>query len=366
MFTFVSMRIQRLPRCLGAFLCLALLAGCGKADKPTGPRDMSARAVRTTTAGMQPLERSLVVVGSLAAREEAVIAAQVAGQIEQCRVELGDLVTNGQEIALIDTAAYEARLRQVQANLERARVAADTAKRDLERVRRLQQENIASIAALDEAEAAASQNEADAKAADAELAVARLDLERSRVKAPFDGAIAARLASAGDYVGVGAPFVRLVQINPLRLQLDVPERESGQMQVGQTVRVTAEGHSGIVTGKLARLAPSIRASDRMLAVEADVPNPGNLRAGLFARATIVINPEEPALCVPAGALTTFAGLAKVVLVQEGKAVERTVTTGRRQGTWVEILSGLAKGDTVVLEPAGLRTGQPLTLDAKAR
>ena len=294
------------------------------------------------------------------------IAAQVAGQIEQCRVELGDMVTNSQEMVLIDTAAYEARLKEAAANLDRTQAAAASAKRDLERVRQLQRDQIASISALDQAEAMATQTAADTKAFEAALAVAKLDLERSRVRAPFAGAVAARLASAGDYVGVGTPIVRLVQMDPLRLRLDVPERDAGLVAVGQSVRVITEGDTNRVAGQLARLAPSIRETDRMLAVEADVPNPGGLRAGLFARAEIVINPAEPALCVPVGSLITFAGLEKVVLVKDGKAIERTVTTGRRDGNWVEVRSGLNKGDAVVTEPAGLRTGQPLTIDAKAR
>jgi multidrug efflux pump subunit AcrA (membrane-fusion protein) len=114
------------------------------------------------------------------------------------------------------------------------------------------------------------------------------------------------------------------------------------------------------------MAPAIRASDRMLAVEADIPNPGSLRAGLFARAEIVLDAGEPAVCVPERALTSFAGLDKVVVRRDGKAEERTVAIGRRADGWVEILSGLKAEESVVLDPAGLRTGQPLTLDAKAR
>jgi len=350
----------------GALAALALLAGCGRPAATNPPQDTAPRPVQTIPVELRPFERALTVVGSLAAREEAVVAAQVAGQIEQCRVDLGDPVTNGQEMILIDTAAYEARLRQAQANLNRARAAAENAQSDLKRVRQLQAEKIASISDLDAAQASAVQTEADAMAAEAALAVAKLDLQRSHVKAAFSGTVAARITSVGDYVGVGAPMVRLVQTDPLRLKLDVPERDAARVEAGQTVRITTEGDTRAVTGQLTRLAPSIRASDRMLAVEADVPNPGHLRAGLFARAQIVVNPAEPALCVPAAAIVTFAGLEKVIVAQEGKAVERTITTGRRNGDWVEVLSGLAKGDAVVTEPAGLRTGQPLMLDAKAR
>jgi multidrug efflux pump subunit AcrA (membrane-fusion protein) len=80
---------------------------------------------------------------------------------------------------------------------------------------------------------------------------------------------------------------------------------------------------------------------------------------LFARAQIVVDDHEDVLSVPAAAVIAFAGLEKVVIVRDGKAAEKTVTTGRRDGEWVEIVAGLAAGDTVVLNPTGVRTGQPL-------
>lgn len=99
----------------------------------------------------------------------------------------------------------------------------------------------------------------------------------------------------------------------------------------------------------------------MLPVEADVPNRGALRTGLFARARIIVDVQDSGLSVPANALTVFAGIEKVVAVQDGKAVETPVTTGRRGTDWVEILSGLSGGETVVLEPGGLRTGQTVMI-----
>jgi membrane fusion protein (multidrug efflux system) len=101
----------------------------------------------------------------------------------------------------------------------------------------------------------------------------------------------------------------------------------------------------------------------MLLVEADVPSRGSLRPGLFARSKIVVNEHEEGVSVPAAALMTFAGIVKVVVVKDGKAVERTVTTGRRGPDWIEILDGLRAGEYVVLHPTGLRTGQPVIIQS---
>jgi len=305
------------------------------------------------------MERVLHVVGTLAAREQATIAAQVAGQLEKNYVDIGDHVKAGQELALIDTTSYEALANASSANLARANASAANAAQNLKRIQDLQKERIASTSDLDSAVADASRTRSEVKAAEANDAIARLNLDRSRVRAPFDGAVAARLASAGDYLAVGAPIVRLVQTDPLRLRLEVPERESVAIRAGQYTRVTVEGDTNVHRGQIARVAPAIQQENRMLQVEADIPNRGGLRAGLFVRAAIIVNEREETVCVPASAPITFAGIEKVVVVRDGKAAEKTVFTGRRDGDWVEIVSGLKPGEMVVLDPAGIRTGQPV-------
>lgn len=345
---------------LPAALSAVLLVSCSPSEKPKVARpDAAPRNVRIARAELRPMERTLRVVGTLSAHAEATVAAQVAGQIETNHVDLGDHVAAGQELTLIDTTSYEARARQAAAVLAKATAAAASAAQDLKRIQDLQKDNIASTADLDQAVAEAGKTAADVKAAEAAAAIARLDLERSRVRSPFAGSIAQRLVNAGDYVGVGTPMMRLVKTDPLRLRLEVPERESMAVRVGQVVRLSAEGDTNIYRGQIARVAPAIRDADRMLLVEADVPNPGTLRVGLFANAQIVLQENESVVSVPGKALLIFAGIEKIVTLKDGKAAEKTVTAGRRNGDWVEIVSGLAPGEPVVLEPGGIRTGQPL-------
>ena len=156
------------------------------------------------------------------------------------------------------------------------------------------------------------------------------------------------------------PVMTLVQVDPLRLRLEVPERESAVVHTNQAVRLTIDGDTNVYTGRIARLSPALNEQSRMLLVEADVPSRGALRPGLFARANIIFNERDEGVSVPANALINFAGIEKVVVVQDGKALEKTVSTGQRQSGWVEIVSGLAARETVVLDPGGLRTGQPVT------
>jgi len=356
------MNLARHQNWLCGALCVLLLAACSKSDKAVGPRvDAAPRSVRVVRAESRPMERVLYAVGTLSAYDATTVAAQLSGQIEKFRVDLGDQVRAGDELALIDTAAYEALSRQAAANLAKARASAANAGRSLQRVQELQKDRIASGSDLDSAVAEDEQARAEVKAVEAAAAIAQLNLDRSRVKSPFDGAVAGRIASVGSYAAVGTPIVRLVKTNPLRLQLEVPERDSIFVRVGQAVRITAEGDTNVYSGKLARVSPAIQESNRMLPVEADVSAQGGLRPGLFAKAQIVFNDDDHGISVPPEALIAFAGIEKVVAVVEGKALEKNVTSGRRGTGWVEIVSGVQAGETLVLDPTGLRTGTPVII-----
>jgi len=142
----------------------------------------------------------------------------------------------------------------------------------------------------------------------------------------------------------------------------VPEREAASIRIGQMVRVKLEGDPAEHLGRVVRLSPAIQEQNRTLAVEAEVANPaGRLRPGAFARAEIVVEADREAVLVPASAVVTFAGLEKVFGVENGKAVEKRIRTGRRAGERVEVLDGVAAGELVVLEPGNLVGGSLVTV-----
>ena len=130
----------------------ALLLSCGKTDNAKPARvDAAPREVRVARAELRLMDRSVRVVGTLSAHDEATVAAQVAGQIEQSHVDIGDHVTTGQELALIDQTSYEALAQQSAANLARANASAANARQNLKRIQELQRNSIASASELDQA-----------------------------------------------------------------------------------------------------------------------------------------------------------------------------------------------------------------------
>ncbi|HEX7185114.1 MAG TPA: efflux RND transporter periplasmic adaptor subunit [Thermoanaerobaculia bacterium] len=399
-------------------LSLAGLAGCG-GDQPVaaareggrGERggqgqgeekrpDLPSREVRLAEAEQAKLSRTVPVSGALAADEEAELGMKVAGRLASIAVDLGSRVRRGQVIARLIPTDSQIRVSQAESALEQARAqlglepnepvrrvapeqtalvkqaAANLtqAKLTRDRMARLFQEQLIPQSDFDAAEAALQVAEARYQEAvetahvrqallaqrASELRLARQQLADSTLTAPFDGVISERRAGVGDYLAVGDPVVVLVRVHPLRLRLELPERDVFGVRVGQPVKLTVEGDPGEHTGRVARISPSISEENRTLLVEAEVPNhDGRLRPGAFARAEIVTESEDPAVLVPSSSVISFAGIEKVMSVEDGHAVEKRVKTGRRAGDRVEILEGIAAGEPVVLEPGNLVGGQPI-------
>jgi RND family efflux transporter MFP subunit len=149
---------------------------------------------------------------------------------------------------------------------------------------------------------------------------------------------------------VNGKIVTLVKINPLRLRADVPESSAAAVRTGQTVNVTVDAFPNrTFTGRVARIGPSLDEKTRALTIEAEVANAGNLlRPGMFAKSRLITAANAPAVMVPQRAVALAAGLSKVFVIENGKAVERIVKTGKTDGDLIEIVEGVKDGETVAI------------------
>ena len=380
----------------------ALAASC-KSDYPSGQRvgragDVTVnRQVKTARVEQTPFGEAVTVNGTLAAYDETVAGVKVPGRLRSITVDLGSLVRRGQAIAQVDPQDYSLRVQQAEAALaqararvglspegkddrvtpeqtgtvRQARAVLDEARVARDRGARLVEQGIIARSEFDTLDA--SYKVALSRYQDSieeirnrqglvaqrrsELALARQQLADTSVYAPIAGIVQEKRASVGEYLAAGAPVVNIVKMDPLRLRAEVPEREAVNVRSGQSVRVTVEGDPSAYLGQIMRLSPVIAQQTRMLLVEADVRNSGRLRPGAFARAEIVTDDAKMAVTVPTNSIVTFAGIEKVLVVQNGKAMEKPVTTGRRSGEWTEIVAGVNVGDEVVVEPGNLQSGQ---------
>jgi len=372
----------------------ARAAGRDKAPEP--------RLVRVVAAAVGRLPRTVTVTGTLAADEELVAGFKVAGRVSEITVDLGSPVRKGQVLARLDPTDFrlrveqaEAALRQVRAGLglaressaesvdpektalvREARAVLEEARLNRDRMVRLWEKDYIARSEVDASLSKMLVAESRYQAAMEEirnrqellaerssgLALARQQMADAVLSAPIDGAVRERRASVGEYLAAGAPVFGLVRVHPLRLRVAVPERDASSVRVGQAVRVLLEGDPAVHDGRVARLSPSIQEQNRTLIVEAEVANrDGRLRPGSFARAEIVVEADRNAVMVPGSTVVTFAGLEKVFVVKDGKAVEKRIRTGRRSGDRVEILEGVAAGEQVVANPGNLVGGMPVTV-----
>jgi RND family efflux transporter MFP subunit len=182
-----------------------------------------------------------------------------------------------------------------------------------------------------------------------ELALARQAVDDARILAPFDGVVDQRRVAPGEYVQVGQAVVTLIRSDRLRFTAGVPESKADDVELGQIVNLEVAGVENPPDATVCRVSPVVMQTSRSVRIEADVPNESaQLQAGLFAEADIVVDPDAEALAVPASAVTRFAGVQKVWRVAEGNASQLTVRTGREENGRIEILSGLAPGDQVII------------------
>jgi HlyD family secretion protein len=357
------------------------------------PHEVELEAVTEVSA-----EDSIEASGTLAPDEQVIVAAKVAGRLSSISVDVASPVKQGEAIAQIETADYalqaeraagalgEARALlglgpndkgthidpEQTAIVRQARASLGEAEANLARFRALQGEGLITGMELDAAEAALVRAQSNLQSSleevrirEAQLGQRRSDLGSAQqrlsdtiLRSPLDGIVQARMGHVGEYFAAGAPVVQIVRVDPLRLRLTIPEREASKVRPEQPVEVRVDGDPQLYIGRVARIAPSLDTDSRSLLIEADVKNPGHLRPGSFANCRVIVG-ASPRATVSQSAVVSFAGLNKVLIVQDGKAFEKPVVTGKVLGDKVEIVSGVKPGDQVVVRPGSLKQGQPV-------
>lgn len=369
-----------------AVLAAACSTNAGS-ESPTArgtPAPITVETVRTVE---QAITRYITVSGTLTAEEQAEVAAEIAGRVMATPIERGTVVRAGSALVRIAAVEAEAQAREAEANaaqiqarlgqpddegfdVERvpevatARATSELARTEFGRARTLRDRMLVSEAEFDQRRAQAenaqrqyesARNSAEQQrqalaAARARLALARKAVADTVVRAPFDGVVAERLVSVGDYVTRGTKVASVMRVHPLRVELTVPAQYMGTIGVGQAVTLVVDTYPDqTFTGAVRYISPGVRADSRALVVEAAVPNETRLlKPGLFVTARIEQPSSTPAVLVPSAAVRTVAGTSRVFAVVGDRVDERIVTTGQVVAPLVEVTSGVAAGDVIAI------------------
>jgi len=327
---------------------LLLSAGCSEKQAETA---RPAKPVVLAEVVARDVEEHISATGELLAKSRAEVASQVAGEVTKILHDEGEVVRAGDVILEIDPERRQLELAQARAQVEEARSALRHAEREMERMTTLRKGNIASKSDFDAAETAAETARSRVDAAVAGLGVAERLVNDARVPSRFDGVIARRFVSTGEFVQPGQKLFELVALDPIEVEFHVPEIDSGRVHLGQKLGVTVAPHpTETFEATVTVVSPTIDPRTRTLRVKALLANPdGRLRPGLFARADLGIARREGVRMIPEEAVLQRVDGSVAYRLREGNRAERLVIqTGPIRGGWVEVASGLEAGDKVIL------------------
>ncbi|RMG53808.1 MAG: efflux RND transporter periplasmic adaptor subunit, partial [Acidobacteria bacterium] len=200
----------------------------------------------------------------------------------------------------------------------------------------------------------------------AQVALAEKDLSDTIIRAPITGSVTVKHISAAEYLKRGAPVVTLVKLTPLRLRASVPEPYAAAVAVGRELRFTVDAVKGeTFRGRVTRISPSVNPETRSLTIEAEIDNRDfKLRPGYFARAKLVVEPNARVVLIPSRAVVRYVGLTRVYVIEDGRAVERSVKLGMEVDGWMEVVEGVRAGEQVITSNLSrVKNGQPVEVES---
>lgn len=305
--------------------------------------------VEVKTVGRGNIAATLLTYTSLEAERHVDVVSRTQGLVKSILVEEGDRVTEGQPLAQLDTDALELTLREREVNM-------NSLESNYKRSQELVEQELLSSQEFEQTkfqyEAAATQYES-----------AKLQLEYATIRSPFSGIITERLVEVGNLVNANDVVFRTADLDPLLARIHVPEKDIGQVRPGQSVRINVEGSDQTHTGRVSLISPIVDPESGTVKVTVEIRDRmGTLRPGMFTTVNLVIAIQENVLQVEKKALVAEAEGSYAFLFQDGTAEKRLLEIGIAEGDYVEVLSGLSDGDSIItVGQEGLRNGAPVRI-----
>lgn len=345
------LRTFALPFVLGSVAILS--AGCSSAAEAQtlAPQAENPVAVQTVVVAARPMPRWLTLTGSLEANRRSDLAADGSGKVIETFVERGSFVEKGKLIARLDARSAALSAQEALASSKAARAQAELARIERERSEKLLAKGAVSPAEVDRRRTEDDAQRMGASAAEARAALAGKSVGDSLLRAPFSGLVAERYVSMGEYVRADTAVVTLLEIDPIRLAISVPESSLAAVRADQSVEFGVSTYPGErFAGTVRHVGVSLGEKSRDLVVEAVAPNADHkLTPGMFATARVRLADQEmPA--VPLTAIKKGGGTPRVFVVVDGRLQERLVQLGEADDRFVGVVSGLALGESVVDAP----------------
>ncbi|MDZ7756408.1 efflux RND transporter periplasmic adaptor subunit [Rhodohalobacter sp.] len=298
----------------------------------------------------QVYENKIFTTGTLLANEAIELRSETSGKIVELKLEEGEQVKTGEMLIKINDSELQARLEQSQFRI------------GLAQVREQRQQQLLERGGISQEEYDATLNELNILKAETELIKAQID--KTEINAPFDGVVGLKYVSNGSYISPTTNIANFQSINPIKVEFSVPERYAGVVEVGDRAIFSVQGQDEDFEAIIYAIEPRIETQTRTIRIRARANNDDNrLLPGAFANIELILEEIDNALMIPTIAVVPELQGQKVYVLRDGKVAEQQVSTGIRTESDVQIVEGLAPGDTVLT--TGLlqvRTGMPVRVD----
>ncbi len=380
---------------LSAVLAAALFTGCARKANPAveaASKPAPAPEVKVAAAESRQIEKAMFVTGSLLADETVNLSLEVPGTVSAVHTDFGQSVRKGQVLVELDrreltlqlersraalsqalariglspdqedaTPDSSPAIRQAAAQLETARFKFQSAEKlvqsgdiSRERFTELEKEYRAREAALEGMRDELRVQLAYIRGLRADYRLIQKRLNDATLRAPFDGAVTAKLAAPGQYVRENTPVLTIVKAGPLRLRVDVPETAVGEVRGGTALTFTTDAAPGSSFHAIVKeLDPALDAKSRSLTAEARLVEPdARLKPGMFVQVRLVIARNAQVVVVPKTALYSVAGMTKLFVIRDGQAIEYKIEPGEALGDWVAVPDPIRAGDRVAVSNLG--------------
>jgi membrane fusion protein, multidrug efflux system len=362
--------------CLAALWAVASLSGCGKGVGNTPPKPEEAPALLVSADDLITLRNNSLssgpsITGSVEPERRADLRAEVSAVVLAVLKENGDPVKRGDLLVRLDQTAIRDSLTAAQSSMSAAAQAFEQAERQFQRMKTLRETGVVSTQQLEDVEIRRNTAQSEREAARTRMVTARQMLERTEVRAPFDGIVSDRKVSAGDTAQVGKELLKVIDPSSLRFEGLVSADFIGEVEVGQPVwfRIHGFGQREFA-GKVTRVNPAANVTTRQVEVlvRFDDPSQQPNVAGLYAEGRVATQSRN-ALAVPGNSVVREGDSAYAWRVQDGKLQKVALTLGERDprtGAFV-LKAGLSEGDQMLRFPnATLKDGQAVRTDTAAK
>jgi len=335
----------------GVYLLFVLLYACSPSSESTGVTDPPPTPVRVME--IQPAQVPLIteLVGRLAPNREVTLAAEVGGIVNSYTADIGDRVQKGNIVIRLNPRDYQLALKEAEANFAVAQTRLDLAVKAYDRAKSLLPREVITQDAFDNAEAEYLSALASVKRVKVLVDISRSQLSKTWIRSPFSGQVAARMIETGQLIGSGQALMKVVEPNPMRVKLWVPENEYVRLDKNDPVSIYPEAYPDeVFEGKIDRIDIAADVRTNTFCVEVLVNNPKlALKTGMTAKVRIITSTIPKTILIPQSTVLYRSDREEVFIVGAGNRAElRKVELGLSLDERIEVRVGLVAGDQLIV------------------